>query len=51
MARATAASGDAGTGGTSLGVEVQGSGSYVGGVVIRAEGADEEAAVLCREEE
>ena len=42
MARATAASGDVGTGGTSLGVKVQRFGSYVDRVVIRAEGEDGE---------
>ena len=57
MARATAASGDVGTGGTSLRVKVQRFGSYVERVVIRAEGEGEEAAVdalvavLSREEE
>ena len=51
MARATAASGDVGTGGTSLRVKVQRFGSYVDRVVIRAEAEDDEAAVLSREEE
>ena len=45
MAQATAASGDVGTGGTSLKVKVQRFGSYVERVVIRAEGEGEEAAV------
>ena len=51
MARATAASGNVGTGGTSLRVKVQRFGSYVDRVMIRAEGVDQEAAVLSREEE